>query len=247
MALSRKVTLGLGLAAGLPAAAGLAWVVASRPRSLPGRATLVKSPESTVIGENGAVRSTQTAKVALPEADLNRLWSARNLENLGATYWHFLTRVTLGIVRVLYSDTDRRVTLFGLRTLTLLRFDPPEFEMEETRAKISWQIKDGLLVASNGRAQGGLALEVTRDPPDPEAARLGSNGPRKELCIEVEVTNFYPWISSRLGDFMYRHTQAFIHVLVTNGFLRSLASLELHQSRVGRFLVGSVETPQQPA
>jgi hypothetical protein len=46
---------------------------------------------------------------------------------------------------------------------------------------------------------------------------------------------------------MYRNTQAFIHVLVTNGFLRSLASLELHQSRVGRFLVGSVDAEQRPA
>jgi hypothetical protein len=245
MALSRKGTLGLGLAVGLPTVAGLAWFVASRPRNLPGRATLVKSPEATVIGENGAVRSTQTAKISLPEADLDRLWNAANLENLGASYWHFLTRVTLGIVRVLYSDVDRRVTLFGFRYLTLLRFDPPEFEMEQTRAKISWQIKDGLLVASNGRAQGGLALEVTREDADPDPA--DSTEPRAELCIEVEVTNFYPSIASRLGDFMYRNTQAFIHVLVTNGFLRSLASLELHQSRVGRFLVGGVETTHHRA
>ena len=246
MALS-KAKLGLGFAASIPAAAGLVWIVASRPRNLPGRAELVKAPQSTVFDENGAVRSVQTAKLALPEADLERLWTPSNLENLGATYWHFLTRVTLGAVRVRYSDTDRRITLFGIKAITLLRFDPPTFELEDTRAKISWQIQDGLLVASNGRAEGGLALEVTREEPDPEAASDDGGGPLSELCIEVEVTNFYPAIASRLGDFMYRNTQAFIHVLVTNSFLRSLASLELHQSRIGRLLVGSLTNPDHPA
>jgi hypothetical protein len=237
----------LVLTTGIPAAAGVVWFHTRRTHVLPGRVTLVKAPESTVIGENGAVRSTQTAKLAMPEVDLQRLWTASNLENLGASYWHFLTRATLGSVRVLYSDTDRRVTLFGIPFLTLLRFDPPEFEMEETRAKISWHIKDGLLVASSGRAEGGLALEVTRDDPDDAAARQGTEGPLAELCIEVEVTNFYPSIASRLGDFMYRNTQAFIHVTVTNAFLRSLGRLELYQSRVGRFLVGTLNSPERPA
>ena len=229
------------------AVAGIVWFVSSRPRELPGRAELVKAPESTVFDENGAVRSVQQAKLALPEADLERLWTAANIENLGATYWHFLTRVTLGIVRIRYSDTDRRVTLFGIRWLTLLRFDPPEFELHQTRAKISWQIKDGLLVASNGRAQGGLALEVSREEPDPDAATEPGSGQLKELSIEIAVTNYYPAIASRLGDVLYRNTQAFIHVLVTNSFLRSLASLELHESKVGRLLVGSLTNPDHPA
>jgi hypothetical protein len=235
------------LAATVPAAGAFVWFHTRRTHVLPGRVTLVKAPESTVIGENGAVRSTQTAKLAMSEADLQRLWTASNLENLGASYWHFLTRATLGSVRVLYSDSDRRVTLFGIPILTLLRFDPPEFEMHTTSAKISWQIKDGLLVASNGRAEGGLALEVTREQPDAAAAAQGADGPMAELCIEVEVTNFYPSIASRLGDFMYRNTQSFIHVTVTNAFLRSLGRLELYQSRVGRFLVGSLSNPERPA
>lgn len=244
MALS---TAKLVAAAGVSVAAGVSWFHTRRTHVLPGRVTLVKAPESTVIGENGAVRSTQTAKLAMPEADLQRLWTASNLENLGASYWHFLTRATLGSVRVLYSDSDRRITLFGLPFLTLLRFDPPQFEMHHTRAKISWQIKDGLLVANSGRAEGGLALEVTRDEPDERAAADGTDGPSAELCIEVEVTNFYPSIASRLGDFMYRNTQAFVHVTVTNAFLRSLGRLELYQSRVGRFLVGSLSDPDHPA
>jgi hypothetical protein len=34
---------------------------------------------------------------------------------------------------------------------------------------------------------------------------------------------------------VYSHTQSKIHVLVTHGFLRSLARLELEESAVGRF------------
>jgi hypothetical protein len=248
MAVSRARAGAGAVAVAVPAVAVLVGYMARHPSGrLPGRVTLAKAPESTVFDENGAVRSVQSAKLSMPEADLQRLWTPPNLENLGASYWHFLTRVTLGMVRVLYSDTDRRVTLFGRRFLTLLRFDAPEFEMEETRAKISWQIKDGLLVASNGRAEGGLALEVTRDEPDDEAAAQGTEGPRAELGIEVEVTNFYPAIASRLGDFIYRNTQAFIHVLVCNAFLRSLGHLELHESKIGRFPGGSRDAPGHSA
>lgn len=258
--MGRPTTRTIAAAATLPAAAGLIWLLASRPRELPGRATLVSAPESTVIGSNGAVRSVQTARLSLPSTDLDRLWTPANLENLGATYWRFLTRVTLGSVRVLYSNSDRRVTLLGIRRLTLLRFDPPEFEMEPTRAKISWQIKDGLLVARSGRAEGGLALEVRREPTGSGAAAAAAAGdqdraeeiddntpsadgePRSELVIEVVVTNFYPSIASWMGDVFYEGTQAVIHVMVTNAFLRSLASLELHQSKVGRLLVGSLDS-----
>ena len=50
--------------------------------------------------------------------------------------------------------------------------------------------------------------------------------------IEVEVANFYPAIASRLGKAVYEATQAFVHVLVTHAFLRSLATLELAESQV---------------
>ncbi|HET9075234.1 MAG TPA: hypothetical protein VFN48_11710 [Solirubrobacteraceae bacterium] len=228
----------------LGGAAGVVALRTRRPRRhLPGQVELVRAPHATVIGANGAVRSKQTARLALPVAELERLWTPPNLENLGATYWHFLTYVTLGTVRVLYSETDRRITLLGLPWLTLLRFDPPDFEMRSDHARISWQIKDGLLVASQGRAQGGLALEVVREP---DAQREGADTEaeeRAELTIEVEVTNFYPSIASWLGDFVYRSTQAFIHMLVGNAFLRSLGSLELRQSKIGRLLTGSTEPP----
>ena len=55
------------------------------------------------------------------------------------------------------------------------------------------------------------------------------------LHVEVEVANFYPAIASGLGRWIYNATQSRIHVIVTYGFLRSLARLDLAESRVGRF------------
>ncbi len=47
------------------------------------------------------------------------------------------------------------------------------------------------------------------------------------------MANFYPAISS-LSLRLYNATQSRIHVFVTYGFLRSLARLDLAESRVGR-------------
>ena len=50
------------------------------------------------------------------------------------------------------------------------------------------------------------------------------------------MANFYPAIASRLSRFVYTNTQSRIHVIVTHGFLRSLARLDFEESRVGRFV-----------
>ncbi|HWF35609.1 MAG TPA: hypothetical protein VG295_09550, partial [Solirubrobacteraceae bacterium] len=55
------------------------------------------------------------------------------------------------------------------------------------------------------------------------------------LRIEVEVANFYPSIASGLSQIVYEATQSNIHVLVTHAFLRSLAKLQLAESKVRRF------------
>ena len=52
------------------------------------------------------------------------------------------------------------------------------------------------------------------------------------------MRNFYPWLRgsgrfARFGAWLYSQTQLRIHVLVCNGFLRSLAALDLPPSRVG--------------
>ena len=68
------------------------------------------------------------------------------------------------------------------------------------------------------------------------------------MHVEVEIANFYPAIASRFGRWLYANTQSRIHVLVTYGFLRSLARLDLAESRVGRFASqDEVPDPQGPS
>jgi hypothetical protein len=195
-----------------------------RRRRRPGRAAIVSPRNSTTVAPDGSVHSVQSAHLQLPRAELDRLWTPPQLENLGRTYWRFLTRATLGIVRVVYSDDERSVVLLG-KPLTLLRFDPPQYQIEANRGSVSWAIRDGLLVSRSGRGCGFLSVRVSRDGGVSEPAKLD---------IDVEVANFYPAIASRLGTTVYGATQSFVHVLVTHAFLRSLATLELEESKVGR-------------
>ncbi|HUY59341.1 MAG TPA: hypothetical protein VMV16_06490 [Solirubrobacteraceae bacterium] len=215
-------------AASATIAAFLAWLLFRdhRRRRLPGRTWIVSPRRSTQVAPDGAVRSIQSARLELPRAELDRLWTPAQLENLGRTYWLFLTRVTLGVIRVVYSHDERAVVLLT-RPLTLLRFEPPQYTLEPDHGRISWAIRDGLLVSRAGRGSGFLSVAVRRDPTGArDLATLG---------IEVEVANFYPAIASRLGKAVYEATQAFMHVLVTHAFLRSLATLELDESPVRRF------------
>jgi hypothetical protein len=180
----------------------------------------------------GAVRSVQAADVYMSEDTLRRIWTPPHLERLARTYWRFLSRVTLGLIRVRYTERERFVVLL-LPALKLLTFRAPEYEMDAKRGVVRWRIARGLLVARAGRHRDGyLQIDVRRcpseDPAHPERQA------RAHLHVEVEVANFYPSIASGIGRWFYRETQSRIHVLVTHGFLRSLARLDLAESRVGR-------------
>ena len=198
--------------------------------------TLIASPaRHTVIDDDGAVRSVQVALITLPHTALESMWSPMYLERLARTYWKFLSRATLGLVRVSYSAGDRAVVLIG-RPVVLLRFGPPEYVLTRDGGIVRWWIRSGLLVARHGHdSDGYLQLEVRRIPP-PDAARA-------RVEVEVTVANFYPALASWLTRGFYKATQSQIHVLVTHGFLRSLSSLELDRSAVGRFDPMPVEPP----
>ena len=86
-----------------------------------------------------------------------------------------------------------------------------------------------MLVAKAGRdGRGYLEIEVRRRPSyDTPGCGIAH--------VEVEVANFYPAIARGISRWVYENTQSRIHVLVTHGFLRSLAKLDLDESRVGRF------------
>ncbi len=179
--------------------------------------------------EDGAIGSKQAAEITLPRAELERVWSPENLERLARTYWSFLTRFSLGVLRVVYSESSREVVVLT-KPFVLLRFRKPEYETNAEGGAVSWPIEKGLLVAPAGRGRGFLRLAVSRDP--------DAQGEDAVATVSSEVVNFYPLIAgwgwfSRIGRLIYNQTQLRIHVLVTHAFMRSLANLELEPSRVG--------------
>jgi hypothetical protein len=180
--------------------------------------------DHTVMDQRGSVRSIQAATVTMPVGELEAIWTPTYLERLARTYWRFLSRVSLGLIRVEYTPSERRVVLLR-RPFVLLRFRAPEYDITRDRGIVRWRIRDGVLVAREGH--GYLEIDVRRTDP-------GRDG-YDQAHVEVEVANFYPAIAHGIARWLYKATQSRIHVLVTHGFLRSLADRELERSAVGRF------------
>ena len=192
-----------------------------------GIAVIVDPDEHTRVDAEGAVHSVQAADLTLPADVVERIWDPHHLERLARTYWRFLSRATLGIVHVRYTNSGRYVVAFA-KPFTLLSFHPPDYHLDDDVGIVRWRIRKGLLVAQHGRESDGyLEIEVRR------CERVG--GDRVRLHVRVEVANFYPMIASRIAMWVYKATQSRIHVIVTHAFLRSLAKLDLAESRVQRF------------
>jgi hypothetical protein len=209
--------------------------VLERHRRARARVRIIPTPH-TGCGPDGSASSKQVAAVTLPRAELDRLWTLESLERLGRTYWRFMTKISLGLLRVRYTpDTREVVVLF--RPFVLLRFSAPQYEVEPGRGTITWWIERGLLVSRAGHNRGYLRLSVQRP--------LDSNG-RAEVTgtVTSEVVSFYPKIASA-GRWLYDQTQLRLHVIVTHAFLRSLANLELEPSVVGQ--LSPAPRPGSPA
>jgi hypothetical protein len=194
-----------------------------------------------VVDPQGPTGSVQEADVVLPRELLADLWRPANLERLAAAYWRYLRRISLGILRVVYLPEGRAVTVLHPR-LVLLRFRNPRYDTGPGFGQVTWPIERGLLVTLPGR--GHLRITVRRleprsaDPPGCARVRVRS-----------EVQNFYPLLRgrgriARVGARFYAATQLRVHVLVTNGFLRSLARLDLPPSSVGA-LAGDGSRPSR--
>ncbi len=190
---------------------------------------IVRVTESEAAAE-GSVTTKQVADVTVPRAELDRIWTPAYLERLARTYWRFLTRVSLGLLRVLYSEGAREVVLLA-RPVVLLRFHAPEYETAGNRGAVTWRIDRGLLVAPAGRGKGYLRISVER-PADEDG------GDTVTGRVTSEVASFYPTVAgwgwfARIGRHVYSATQLRLHVAITHAFLRSLARLDLAESRVG--------------
>jgi hypothetical protein len=208
-----------------------------RERRARARVQIVPVAQPHSAAEEG-IGSKQVAEVTLPRSELERIWSPEYLERLARTYWRFLTRVSLGVLRVLYTEHSREVVVLR-RPLVLLRFRAPEYAFHAGGGTVTWPIDRGLLVARRGRGRGYLRLTVERRPSSEDGAQEAA------AVVTSEVVNFYPMLASRLGRWIYDQTQLRIHVIVTHAFLRSLANLELEESRTGMFSPSAL--PRSPA
>src|SRR3954470_22002500 len=202
-----------------------------RRREAAARVHIVGKPQNT-SAEDGSVTTKQVADIYLPQSELDRIWSVEYLERLARTYWRFLTRASLGLIRVLYTPTSREIVLLT-RPFKLLTFTAPEYETEPTRGRVTWRIDRGLLVAPRGRGKGYLRIEVERREDWSDGA-----GGLQIARVSSEVGNFFPLIRGwgwfeTIGQFIYRITQLAVHVVVTDAFFRSLARLDLAPSVVG--------------
>jgi hypothetical protein len=216
----------------------VAWFV-RRPEPV-AHALIVTAEDHTTFARDGGVRSIQEADLILPSEALESIWSPMHLERLARTYWRWLTRATLGLVQVDYSSEGRQVKALGL--VPLLTFQAPEYEMSDTRGIVRWRIDRGVLVARRGRRGAGyLEIDIQRRPSE--------DYPGSSIAhVEVEVANFYPRIAYSISRWLYENTQSRIHVLVTHGFLRGLARLDLAESRVGALVsIDDLPDPQRAA
>jgi len=212
------VLLGLALVA-------IATSLISRPSTV-GSVQIGALHDSTRSDPSGAVRSVQSADLELDSEALEAIWSPLYLERLARTYWRFLTRCTLGLIRVKYSDEERFVVFIG-RPFVLLAFAKPEYEVTAERGVVRWRIERGVLVAAPGiDGDGYLEIGVAR--------REGEHPGRSTLDVDVEIANYYPRIALSIAQWAYAATQSRIHVLVTYGFLRSLARGDLAPLRSDR-------------
>ena len=125
--------LWIALGAGVLLIAALACSMLLRGRRGAGsraRASIESLTDSTSADRaTGAVRSVQRADLLIERRALEEIWTPVHLERLARTYWRFLTRVTLGLIRVRYSERGRSVVLLAA-PLRLLSFQPPEYEMD---------------------------------------------------------------------------------------------------------------------
>jgi len=177
---------------------------------------LLPERQSRPVGPVGPLGSVQEAEVRLAPELLEQLWTVEQLERLARTYWEYLGRISLGLLQVAYGRGSRSIVLVN-RHLVLLRFRAPTYDTGLGFAQVTWPIERGLLVAARGR--GHLRIRVRRLAAD-------------RVLVRAEVENFYPLLRgsgpfARMGSRFYAATQLRMHVLVTRGFLRSLAELEL--------------------
>src|SRR5580704_5201995 len=135
------VWIGVALAVTLVVAV-ISWLFLNRrPRGdRPELVRIVDLEDATSLdAATEAVRSVQKADLLIEESVLKEIWTPAHLERLARTYWRFLTRATLGLIRIEYTEGERSVVLIA-SPLRLLTFQAPEYEMDASHGLVRWRI-----------------------------------------------------------------------------------------------------------
>src|SRR5438105_14564129 len=105
--------IAVGAAVALTALAALGFAGRRRRRGARVAEAVISDPPGPRAQRRsgGAVRSVQAADIFLPAQALEEIWTPMHLERLARTYWRFLSRVTLGLIRVCYAERERVVVL----------------------------------------------------------------------------------------------------------------------------------------
>ena len=152
----------------------------------------------------GAVESEQRVTIAVPVVE----FSERGAVTLGATYWSEVERFVHGIVRREQRRDGLELRLLGRRPV-LLRFEPPQYEVEAG------------LVACRYRIAGGVLAER----PVGEISFVQVAGEAIEL--RSAITHFFPALAARAGrpdwtGALYSHVQSRAHVAVSRRYFARL-------------------------
>ena len=124
---------------------------------------LVRAEEAERVAETGAVGSIQEAEVTMPQELVAEIWKPEYLERLARSYWAWLSRATLGLVRVVYAA--------GLPLGRAAQPPAAAADLPRPRVRapsraagaVTWRIARGLLVAREGRDRNGfLRIRVCR-------------------------------------------------------------------------------------
>ena len=188
---------------------------------------VIRDPdEHTTFDERGAVRSIQAADLTLPGEELDSCgrrctWSASRART-GSTSRASRSASSASPTRRRSawscSSRGRSCCCASARRSTTIDADARDRALAHPRR-----------AARRARAatHGYLEIDVRRCPEEaPGQATHARRGGGRELL---------PGARLPVARWFYANTQSRIHVLVTHGFLRSLARLELEESAVGRF------------
>ena len=183
------------------------------------------------------MRSVQSAEITIATAELERLWNPDQPREPRPHLLALSHPGDAGLIRVVYGSNERSV-VFLARPFTLLRFDAPEYVLEADHGNVRWRIRGGLLVARRSAAAAVASWRSTC------AARRTAAPTGRPSCGSRSrsrtSTRRSPPASARP---VYEATQSALHVLVTHAFLRSLATLNLAKSKVGRLSRDRVRGP----